>query len=186
METRINRMIATYLSDMKETIKKQILDLNFSEKEKMNELLETIVEYPRLILNKDDFIKRKRVKNSIPVVNRCIALRANGEQCTRRRRGDCDYCGTHFKSSPNGIANEYDKDMPELEPSCRPTSVQIKNKNQKLEVFAGDIQGLVYYLDKHGNVYKTEDILQNKENPAIVAKYVEKDGVYTIPEWGLV
>ena len=185
MNTRINRIIATYFSDMKDQLKKQILDLNFSEKEKINELLETIVEYPRLTLTKEDFVKRKRVKNSIPVVNRCVALRANGEQCTRRRRADCDYCGTHYKSSPNGVVDENGEDAAPSDDKDANKSSENKNKNQKLEVFAGEIMGLVYYLDKHGNAYKTEDIMQNKENPQIVAKYVDTNGVYTIPEWGL-
>lgn len=189
MDTRINRIIASYFSDMKDQLKKQIVELNFSEKEKINELLETIVEYPRLTLNKDDFVKRKRVKNSIPVVNRCIALRANGEQCTRRRRGDCDYCGTHFKSSPNGAVDENEENSVSADTDgiCQPVNKPVvnKQKNHKLEVFAAEVMGLVYYFDKHGNVYKTEDIMQNKENPSIIAKYVEMNGSYTIPELGL-
>ena len=40
---------------------------------------------------------------------------------------------------------------------------------------------------KFNNVFKTDDILSNKSNPAVIAKYVKKDdGTYTIPEFGLV
>ena len=66
-------------------------------------MLQFIYDYEGLILNGSDFIKRKRVKNEVPLVNRCCALRANKEQCTRRRRKDSEFCGTHIKGSPHGI-----------------------------------------------------------------------------------
>jgi len=46
--------------------------------------------------------------------------------------------------------------------------------------------GIVYYLDKTNNVYKTEDILEGKQNPRIVAKYTKEGTKYKIPEFGLV
>jgi predicted nucleic acid-binding Zn-ribbon protein len=45
------------------------------------------------------------------------------------------------------------------------------NNNHKMEVFAEEIGGIVYYVDHHKNVYKTEDIVQSNENPRIIAKY---------------
>ena len=46
--------------------------------------------------------------------------------------------------------------------------------------------GIVYYVDKSNNVYKTEDIIEGKQNPRIVAKYVKDGAKYKIPEFGLV
>ena len=60
------------------------------------------------------------------------------------------------------------------------------NSLQKLQVVAEEIGGIVYYVDAFTNVYKTEDVLENKENPDIVAHYVKIGEVYTIPEFGLV
>ena len=34
------------------------------------------------------------------------------------------------------------------------------NTNKKLEVFAQEISGIVYYLDNYGNAYNTEDIMK--------------------------
>lgn len=61
---------------------------------------------------------------------------------------------------------------------------QQENKftTQKIEVWAQDIQGIIYYIDKNGNVYQTEDIIVNKINPKIIAKYVKNGEQYTIPE----
>jgi hypothetical protein len=43
----------------------------------------------------------------------------------------------------------------------------------------------VYYIDKFGNVYQAEDIVVNKHNPTIIAKYVKNGDVFTIPEFGI-
>ena len=60
-----------------------------------------------------------------------------------------------------------------------------QENNEKIEVFVEEIRGIVYYIDKYNNVYKTEDILEGVENPKIIAKCVKDNGVCTIPELGL-
>ena len=105
-------------------------------------------------------------------MNRCNAKRANGEQCTRKRRDDCEFCGTHYKGTPHGLINVEDTEHAD---AC----------NQRLEVCVEEIGGIVYYIDRFKNVYKTEDILQSKENPQIIAKYEKVGDKYTIPEFGL-
>ena len=172
MEKRINKRIETYVSAFKDDIRNKVIQLQFQDKPKINELMEFVYEYNRLTLQKDDFIKRKRLKNAIPLLNRCNAKRANGEQCTRRRRADCEYCGTHYKGAPHGTVGEENANV-----------VQ----NQRMEVIAEDICGIVYYVDKYNNVYHTEDVLRNNENPRIIAKYEKNEnGKYVIPEFGLV
>ena len=52
----------------------------------MNDLVQYIYDYPQLTFLPQDFQKRKRVKNIVPFFERCCALRANGEQCTRRKK----------------------------------------------------------------------------------------------------
>lgn len=171
MERRINKKIELYVTSFKDNICKKISELHFNQKDKMNELIEFVYEYERFALNKDDLNKRKRIKNSIPQLNRCNAKRANNEQCTRRRKENCEFCGTHAKGTPNGMMQ--DKFCNDI-------------MSHKIEVFAEDIFGIVYYLDKYNNVYKTEDILSGKQNPEIIAKYEKKENKYFIPELGLV
>ena len=38
---------------------------------------------------------------------------------------------------------------------------------------------------KYGNVYNTEDILQGKENPQVIAKYVKNGDKLSIPDLNL-
>jgi hypothetical protein len=169
MEKRLNKSVENYISTFKNNIRDKSITINFEEKTKINELLEYIYEYERLIFAKEDFVKRKRVKNSIPSTNRCNARRANGEQCTRRRKDDCEFCGTHSKGVPHGFMEEDN----------------VTESTQKLEVVAEEIQGIVYYIDKFNNVYKTEDIISGKENPQIIAKCIKTNHGYSIPQLGL-
>lgn len=170
MEKRLNTKIEEYIKIFKDEIRNKIVELNFTDKEKTADLVGFVYDYTRLTFQKDDLSKRKRVKNCIPNSNRCNAKRANGEQCTRRRKEDCEFCGTHSKGTPHGIIAS--------------NSEQINL--HKHEVFAEEIKGIVYYIDHFQNVYKTEDIMEGKENPKIVAKCVKSESGYTIPEFGLV
>ena len=171
MEKRLNTKIDTYMVEFKDKIRNKINTLTFTEQHKINELLEYVYDYDRFTLKKDDLNKRVRIKNEIPNNNRCNAKRCNGEQCTRRRKTDSTLCGTHMKGIPHGLINSDVKDNTVL---------------QKVELVAREIGGITYYLDNFNNVYKTEDILEDKQNPAIIAKYkIESDGTYSIPDFGI-
>ena len=63
--------------------------------------------------------------------------------------------------------------------------VESKPNTQKIEVWAQDIQGIIYYIDKSNNVYQAEDIVINKINPKIIAKYIKTGDVFTIPEFNI-
>ena len=70
--------------------------------------------------------------------------------------------------------------------------INITNENQSekellnADVVAKDIHGIVYYIDQFNNVYKTEDILNEKKNPEIIAKCEIINGEYGIRAFGLV
>lgn len=170
MEKRVNTKLETYITEFKQNVCEKIKSMNI-DNNLQNELLEFVYDYDRLCLSKEDFIKRKRIKNAIPTSNRCTAKRANGEQCTRRRKDDCDFCGTHEKARPHGLF--------ETENTCI-------EKTKVIEVVAREVMGIVYYLDQYGNVYDTEDIMNNIVNPKIIAKYELHDDKYTIPSLGLI
>ena len=167
MERRLNKKVETYITSFKDNIREKATQMGMTKNEQVNQLLQYIYDYDRLAFIKEDFQKRKRVKNFVPIFDRCCAKRASGEQCTRKKKEDSDYCGTHMKGTPHGIMDN-----------------QQENKftTQKIEVWAQDIQGIIYYIDKNNNVYQTEDIIVNKINPKIIAKYVKNGEQYSIPE----
>jgi hypothetical protein len=170
MEKRINQMIETFIVKFKNDIRLHVANESFQDTEKIVNVLEFINEYPHLILKKDDIIKPKRVKPEININCRCNAKRANNEQCTRRKKEGSEFCGTHAKGAPNGLYNE------------DATGAQ---NTRKVEVQAIEIYGIMYYVDAVENVYSPEDVLSQKQNPAIIAKYQKHNGVYSIPELGL-
>ena len=170
MDKRLNRQIEAYVGEFKNAVKEKIVEMKWTDREQANELVSFVYNYDRLVLSKEDVSKRKRVKNSIPNTNRCHAKRATGEQCTRKQKEGCVFCGTHAKGTPHGVI--------ELE--------QNQSDKVRVEVFAQEIHGIIYYLDKNNNVYRTEDILKNVLNPQVIAKYMCTNGVYTIPSLGLV
>jgi hypothetical protein len=170
MEKIINKKIETYTTSFKNDVSNKIKELSFEDKSNVNQLLEFVYDYHRLSISKEDMIKRKRIKNAIPDLNRCNAKRASGEQCTRRRKEDCEFCGTHLKGVPHGLI----------------ISQKTGETCMKMDVIAQEISGIVYYIDTFENVYKTEDILEGKENPQIVAKYVKHgENQFSIPFFGI-
>jgi hypothetical protein len=172
VDRKINKKIENYISELKDNIREKATQLGLTKDININSLIQYIYDYERLELTKEDFMKRKRVKNAVHLTDRCCAKRATGEQCTRRRKQDYEYCGTHLKGTPHGTC---EKDL----------TNQTKDEGHKIEVWVQDIKGISYYVDKNNNVYQTEDIFSNKSNPRVIAKYIKNGDEYSIPEFNI-
>jgi len=170
MEKRLNKKLESWITSFKDDIREKATQIGISKNDQTNQLIQYIYDYDRLTFGKEDFQKRKRVKNVVPFFDRCCAKRASNEQCTRRKKDSSEYCGTHMKGTPHGIID---------------TQSDNKPTTQKIEVFAKDIQGIIYYIDNNNNVYQAEDIIINKVDPKIIAKYVKNGDHYSIPEFGI-
>ena len=170
MEKRLNKKLEVWITGFKDNIREKANQIGISKNDQTNQLIQYIYDYDRLSFRKEDFQKRKRVKNVVPFFDRCCAKRANNEQCTRRKKDDIEYCGTHMKGTPHGVIDNQG---------------ESKSNTQKIEVWAQDIQGIIYYIDKSYNVYQAEDIIINKLNPKIIAKYIKNGDVYSIPEFNI-
>lgn len=188
MERRVNKKIEDYIIGFKNEMAKKLQEvantLQVTDASTRDELMRAIdntklhcnymtgfvYNYEKLRLGKDDFMKRKRVKSVVPIYERCCAKRANGEQCTRRKKEGETYCGTHIKGTPHSIVDDVECETP-------------TTKNVKVDIWAQDIKGIIYYIDKAGNVYDTEDIMKIDKYPKrIIAKYHQDEtGKYSIP-----
>ena len=171
MEKRVAKKVDGHMTkfknDIKEWLDKEEDVLGMSAR---SEFLKFVFDYKQLSLGKEDFQRRKRMKNNVEAAGRCKACRATGEQCSRRRKGDSDFCGTHIKGIPHGKIEE---------------QVDTTVKTKKRELWLQDIRGIQYFLDNGGNVYDYEDVLNRVKDPRIIAKYVENEGVYSIPMYGI-
>jgi hypothetical protein len=124
-------------------------------------------------------LKRKRSKSKVEISERCCAKRANGEQCSRRKKDEDSYCGTHAKFSSAFTGEEQIMNFNEH-------SVSENEKQQSVHIWAQEIKGIVFYIDSESNVYKMEDIMSGKSNPEIIAKYNKQymngSETYSIPD----
>ena len=127
------------------------------------DIVQFIQNYPPLLITKELFKKRKRQKTIVPIYERCMALSSSKKQCTRRRKKDEDFCGTHLKGRPNGTIQQ-----------TKETSLKTIN------VFTKDIKGIIYYMDDSSNIYHPQDIFENRVNPRVVLKYEKHGDDYTI------
>lgn len=169
MERKINSKITGSFIEFKNLIIDRIKDINDNKLDQTSpyyKLIQDIYNYPIVKIEETDLKKRKRIKNIVPLCERCCALRASDLQCSRRRKDGYMYCGTHIKGRPHG------------EISDKPTIKNIK----KTTIWLQEIQGIYYYIDDNNNVYDNYDISNNIENPKIIAKYKKNMDEYTIPE----
>ena len=196
MERRISGKIDTYIIELKDALSSKIRELgtaasaaaaseldrtgtetgfdncvtNTTIDQLCKQLTTFVYEYEKLKLTKEDFMKRKRVKNTVPIQERCLAKRANGEQCTRKKKEGCDYCGTHTKGVPCSIMDNDEE-----------TSDKSKLNQQSVNIWVQNIKGIEYFIDGSQNVYKHEDVINNSTNPRIIAKYSKSEsGAFSI------
>ena len=132
---------------------KQYIINNISERPEYQQLIDKINEYKFPLIGYEDINRKKRMKNNIPICERCEAKRASGERCSRRKKGSSVYCGTHIKGTPHGKINDKQKSL------------------KKVEIMNAEINGIIYFIDNDGNVYDHEDIQHNKTNPRVLTRY---------------
>jgi hypothetical protein len=196
MERRISGKIDAYIIDFKDALSSKIRELgtaasaaaasesggagtnncvagaggNTTIDQLCKQLTTFVYEYEKLKLTKEDFMKRKRVKNTVPIQERCLAKRANGEQCTRKKKEGCDYCGTHTKGVPCSIMDNDEEN-----------GDKSKLNQQSVNIWVQNIKGIEYFIDGSQNVYKHEDVINNSTNPRIIAKYSKSEsGAFSI------
>jgi len=126
---------------------------------------ELVGNSPPMVLTAEHFACRQRQKNPVPWYDRCGALKAGGERCTRRRQETTLFCGTHVKGQPHGCVSTTG-DAPAV----------------RVTVSSEDVRGILHWFDDAGNVYSQEDVYANIPNPRIVARYTRDaaTGVATI------
>lgn len=158
MEKRINKTIEQYMATLKSDMNARAAELGVQETEPFPALFQFIHDYAPLTLTAEDVSRRQRTKAAVFFADRCVARRASGEQCTRHRKGGDSLCGTHMKGTPHGVCHPQDEAAP---------------VTHKVDVWAQDIQGILYHVDAAGNVYQAEDVMRGAADPRIIARYEE-------------
>ena len=136
MEKRLNAKIDVWTTDFKGALAGKIQLMEMADDAKAP-LLQFIYDYGHLVVKKEDIQKRTRVKNLVPFHERCRALRANGEQCTRRKKDCAKFCGTHIKGIPHGEISD---------------AGSKESLLKKVQVWVQEVNGIIRHIDKTGNV----------------------------------
>lgn len=182
MEKIANEKAAQYIATFKQQLAAKCA-IAQHHPDSLADLAEFIASYEPLIFTRDEMNRKKRPKNFVPIYDRCCAKRSSEEQCTRRRKVGSEYCGTHCKGTPHGVVNAATNAESAAAVSVPSLAATGPTSDLRVDVWAQDIMGIVYYVDKRGNVYDTEDVLSNKMNPKIIAKYEIRNDQYVIPEF---
>ena len=93
MERRITKKIESYQVNFKDAIKEWIANENVSindsgHNNKTSEFLQFIYDFQGIGISKEDFQKRKRIKNVVPHFQRCIAKKAEVRAINNSERSD--------------------------------------------------------------------------------------------------
>jgi len=161
MEKNIRAKIDSYECDFKDNLKQWLIDNDAyiicgNTTDRTNEFIQHLSDFPRLELTVQDFQKRKRIKNNVPDYNRCIAMKCNGERCSRKQKGEgSQFCGTHIKGAPHGTFE----------------SNQQTCKKKQVNLWLQEINGISRYIDDSKNIYSTQDIINKVNPPKIIGKY---------------
>ena len=107
--------------------------------------------------------KTSTKKKTLDKCIQCMAKKADGEQCTRRRKtkdnnGDIinptsEYCGKHIKSRKYGRIDDDEK---------------FKDKSKYIKTTRILIDGEYYLIDEHDRVFS-----YNKEHPILLGKKIK-------------
>jgi hypothetical protein len=172
MERRVNKKLEVHQQSFKDSVKEWFTEhgrtvVREDGTDMTGDFMRFVYDFSNLKLDKEDFQKRKRTKNTVPEFERCTARRASGERCTRRKKEGCSFCGTHEKGTPHGVVSEGSG-------GAKPP--------KRVEVWVSEVNGINYYVDGDHNVYMPEDIISNVSNPRKIGSWkTDSVGRMTIP-----
>lgn len=123
---------------------KQLEELK-KESDEKNITVETVLSRIDGIINscsKNKKEKRKRIKTFLEKNEMCHALCSGGTQCSRRKKEDGEFCGTHIKGRVNGTVNSISKNVNDMEEIC---NIKPTEDNGIIQLLCG---GVLYDPEK--------------------------------------
>jgi hypothetical protein len=177
----MDKKFEEYIVEFKTQIRNKIIALSFEEREneKVKDLIEFVFEYKRFEVQEE-----RKNNNIVRQGERCIGIRTNGRPCSRRRKKNSQYCGTHTQPLDTTENTQDCDDGHDVDDDSHHLKVS-KSSITNIDLNAEEVQGIVYYIDKDGNVYHPEDVMKQTEAPRIIARVKpnSKDNIYDKFEW---
>ena len=132
----------------------------------------------------NEIIQKKKKKNNrrvLPPNEQCLGRKSNFVQCTRKRKDNTQFCGSHMKNLPNGyIGDNGECFKREKKKRGRKSKTVIENIGEdKILTKKEYINGKLYLVDNMNIVYhfmsiKNDNTNQYEDYPVIIG--LLKDG----------
>ena len=115
--------------------------------------------------------KKKTNKRNLPCGERCLGRKMDFSQCTRKRKDNTEFCGSHIKNRPNGKIGD--------DGSCFHRKKGKRGRKRKVDPEVGKNEilttkfyhnGSLHLKDKHNIVYT-----YNQDFPVILGRYDEEN-----------
>lgn len=90
---------------------------------------------------------------------RCTAIRAGGQQCTRRRKENTTFCGTHVRYGQTACSGT------NIEHSSTPTENNTSVGIARSLRAVVSSSGIPHFVDDNSNVWCAEDVCSEQVNP---------------------
>ena len=52
--------------------------------------------------------------------------------------------------------------------------IKTNKFKEEINIYTKEIQGITYYIDDKNNIYSSEEILNNSNNPTVIGRYLVK------------
>ena len=165
--------------DIGDIIKKKIndvifaiaLDYNLDEQELSSKYL------PKNQIILDD-TKTKRKRKLIPKDDCCVGRKQFGDQCTRRKKDNSEFCGSHMKSLPYGRIDDSQDFLCKIKGKRGRKKKNIyQNNNDYIETWVdNDLKtDKEYLIDKNDNVYFEGNLVGKKNRNTLQIERIQDD-----------
>lgn len=115
---------------------------------------------------------RRRNNLNLPQEERCLGRKADGQQCTRRKRDNSCYCGSHMKKLPCGHVNDGQVIVikEKGKRGRKKKTCESENRKKYIETWIDPQLGSKFLVDKNNFVYKN-----NLEYPVLIG--IKREGM---------
>ena len=146
--------VITKISHLKMLDKEDIIEKCLPDKIYFNEIANEVVQKK----------KKKNNRRVLPPNEQCMGRKSNFIQCTRKRKGNTMFCGSHIKNLPNGyIGDNGECFKKEKKKRGRKSKNVIDNiGNDKILTKKEYIDGKLYLVDNMNIVYHFKSIKNPK------------------------
>lgn len=101
---------------------------------------------------------RRKNNLNLPPEERCLGRKADGQQCTRRKRDNSCYCGSHMKKLPCGHINDGQLIIPKEKGKRgrKKKTCESEHRKKFIEAWIDPQLGSKFLIDKNNFVYKND------------------------------